>query len=158
MVRWLRWHCPPDTGFEIRALAVWGRARYATSRSRRLPTILTFTRGWGRNNFVSFKPPGPGTLAWMAAVLTTTPEPPPKLRVDECTNPFSNRVCYNDNKYFSIDNENRDIGLCHRPTCSFQRSRVAEPCGGKMLSPNLILCSNWRSKIRYQLADSDHSV
>ena len=28
MVRWLRWHCPPDTEFEIRALAVWGRARY----------------------------------------------------------------------------------------------------------------------------------
>ena len=28
MVRWLRWHCPPDTGFEIRALVVWGRARY----------------------------------------------------------------------------------------------------------------------------------
>ena len=28
MVRWLRWHCPPDTGFEIRALAVWGRARH----------------------------------------------------------------------------------------------------------------------------------
>ena len=28
MVRWLRWHCLPDTGFEIRALAVWGRARY----------------------------------------------------------------------------------------------------------------------------------
>ena len=157
MVRWLRWHCPPDTGFEIRALAVWGWARYlsvteaphntnfhtwmgkkqfrffqtaetgkwnesgfrpplctyrpnwarrtswgwwddwddtvlqtqdskfepwrseaehATSRSRRLPTILTFTRGWGRNNFVSFKPPRPGTeprtLAWKAAVLTTT--------------------------------------------------------------------------------------
>ena len=28
MVRWLRWHWPPDTGFKIRALAVWGRARY----------------------------------------------------------------------------------------------------------------------------------
>ena len=28
MVKWLRWHCPPDTGFEIRALAVWGRVRY----------------------------------------------------------------------------------------------------------------------------------
>ena len=27
-VRWMRWHCPPDTEFEIRALAVWGRARY----------------------------------------------------------------------------------------------------------------------------------
>ena len=58
-------------------------AEHATSRSRRLPTILTFTRGWGRNNFVSFKPPRPGTeprtLAWKAAVLTTTLGPPPVL-------------------------------------------------------------------------------
>ena len=30
-------------------------AEYATSRSRRLPTILTFTRGWGRNNFCFFQ-------------------------------------------------------------------------------------------------------
>ena len=56
-------------------------AEHATSRSRRLPTILAFTRGWGRNNFVSFKPPRPGTeprtLAWKAAVLTTTLGPPP---------------------------------------------------------------------------------
>ena len=41
---------------------------HATSRSRRLPTILTFTCGWGRNISVSFKPPRPGTeprtLAW----------------------------------------------------------------------------------------------
>ena len=47
-------------------------AEQATSRSRRLPTILTFTRGWGRNIFVSFKQPRPGTepqtLAWKAAV------------------------------------------------------------------------------------------
>ena len=58
-------------------------AEHATSRSRRLPTILTFTRGWGRNNFVSFKPPRPGTeprtLAWKAAVLTTTLGPPPYM-------------------------------------------------------------------------------
>ena len=58
-------------------------AEHATSRSRRLPTILTFTRGWGRNIFVSFKPPSPGTeprtLAWKAAVLTTTLGPPPSL-------------------------------------------------------------------------------
>ena len=56
---------------------------HATSRSRRLPIILTFTRGWGRNIFVSFKPPRPGTeprtLAWKAAVLTTTLGPPPQL-------------------------------------------------------------------------------
>ena len=30
-------------------------AEHATSRSRRLPTILTFTRGWGRNNFYFFQ-------------------------------------------------------------------------------------------------------
>ena len=61
-------------------------AEHATSRSRRLPTILTFTRGWGRNFFVSFKPPRPGTeprtLAWKAAVLTTTLGPPPSSRVE----------------------------------------------------------------------------
>ena len=61
-------------------------AEHATSRSRRLPTILTFTRGWGRNIFVSFKPPRPGTeprtLAWRAAVLTTTLGPPPLLKIN----------------------------------------------------------------------------
>ena len=59
-------------------------AEHATSRSLRLPTILTFTRGWGRNIFVSFKPPRlgtePRTLAWKAAVLTTTLGPPPRSR------------------------------------------------------------------------------
>ena len=44
---------PPDTGFEIRA---WrSKAEHATSRSRRLPTILTFTRGWWRNIFCFFQ-------------------------------------------------------------------------------------------------------
>ena len=28
MVRLVRWHCPPDTGFEIQTLEVWGRERY----------------------------------------------------------------------------------------------------------------------------------
>ena len=28
MVRWVRWHCPPEKGFEIQPLEVWGRARY----------------------------------------------------------------------------------------------------------------------------------
>ena len=36
-------------------------AEHATSRSRRLPPMLAFTRGWGRNIFVSFKPSRPGT-------------------------------------------------------------------------------------------------
>ena len=57
-------------------------AEHATSRSRRLPTIPSFTRGWGRNIFVSSKPARQGTeprtLACKAAVLTTTLEPPPR--------------------------------------------------------------------------------
>ena len=52
-------------------------AEHATSRSRRLPEILTLTRGWGRKLFVSFKPPRPGTEPRKAAVLTTTLGPPP---------------------------------------------------------------------------------
>ena len=27
-MRWMRWHCPSDTGFEIRALSVLGQAGY----------------------------------------------------------------------------------------------------------------------------------
>ena len=46
-----------------------------TSRSRRLSTILSFTRGWGRN--ILFLSTEPRTLAWKAAVLTTTLGPPP---------------------------------------------------------------------------------
>ena len=50
LLRMVRWHCPPDTGFKI--LEVWGRAHWATSRSGRLSTILSFTSGWERNNFL----------------------------------------------------------------------------------------------------------
>ena len=46
-------------------------AEHATSWSRRLPTILTFTRGWGRNIFVSFKPPRPGTEPRMEYPVNT---------------------------------------------------------------------------------------
>ena len=77
--------CPEDS--VISKFEPWrSEAEHATSRSRRLPTILTFTRWWGRNIFVSFKPPRPGTeprtLAWKAAVLTTTLGPPPTTMRD----------------------------------------------------------------------------
>ena len=71
-------------------------AEHATSRSRRLPTILTFTRGWGRNIFVSFKPPRPETeprtLAWKAAVLTTTLGPPPKWCMQAWMSSYGTRL------------------------------------------------------------------
>ena len=53
---------PPEDG-EMIEMTLSSRHRirnlteveHATSRSWRLPTILTFTRGWGRNIFCSFK-------------------------------------------------------------------------------------------------------
>ena len=73
-------------------------AEHNTSRSRRLPTILSFTRGWG-------SPPRPGTeprtLAWKAAVLTTTLGPPPRslckigsnyIHIHLCTESISIKV------------------------------------------------------------------
>ena len=39
-------------------------AEHATSRSRRLPTILTFTRGWGRNIFCFFQNARPNPELW----------------------------------------------------------------------------------------------
>ena len=52
---WDDWDDPvlqtQDSNFEP-----WrSEAEYATSRSRKLPTILTFTRGWGRNIYRFFE-------------------------------------------------------------------------------------------------------
>ena len=53
MVRWLRWHCPPDTGFEIRALAVWGRARYLSVTET--PHNIDFHTWMGKKHFCFFQ-------------------------------------------------------------------------------------------------------
>ena len=52
MVRWLRWHCPPDTGFEIRALAVWGRARHLSVTEA--PHNTDFHTWMGKKQFFCF--------------------------------------------------------------------------------------------------------
>ena len=53
MVRWLRWHCPPDTGFEIRTLAVWGRARYLSVTDA--PHNTNFHTWMGKKHFCFFE-------------------------------------------------------------------------------------------------------
>ena len=85
MVRWLRWHCPPDTGFEIRALAVWGRARYLSVTEASHNT--DFHKWMGKKHFLfpsnrRDREPNPQLLAWKAAVLTTTLGPPPSNPLD----------------------------------------------------------------------------
>ena len=53
MVRWLKWHCPPDTGFEIRALAVWGRVRYLSVTEA--PHNTNFHTWMGKKQFCFFQ-------------------------------------------------------------------------------------------------------
>ena len=55
---WGWWDDWDDTALQIQdsKFEPWrSEAEHATSRSRRLPTILTFTRGWGRNIFCFFQ-------------------------------------------------------------------------------------------------------
>ena len=83
MVRWLRWHCPPDTGFEIRALAVWGRARYLSVTEA--PHNIDFHTWMGKKHFCSFQTAETGNRtpnSWKAAALTTTLGPPPSTIVE----------------------------------------------------------------------------
>ena len=81
MVRWMRWHCPPDTGFEFEPSR--SEAEHATSRSRRLPIILNLYEWAGKKQFVSLKLE---YQSWVRtrdlrlpkqAALTTAPGPPP---------------------------------------------------------------------------------
>ena len=48
-----RWHCPPDTGFEIRALEVWGRARYLSVTEA--PHSTNFHTWMGNKQFCFFQ-------------------------------------------------------------------------------------------------------
>ena len=53
MLRWIRWHCPWDTGFDIRALAVWDPARYLSVVEASHNTESLCVRG--EETFVSLK-------------------------------------------------------------------------------------------------------
>ena len=48
-----RWRCPPDKGFEIRALAVWGRARYLSVTEA--PHNTDFHTWMGKKHFCFFQ-------------------------------------------------------------------------------------------------------
>ena len=75
----MRWHCPPDTGNEIRALVVWGRACYFSVT--KAPHNIESLRVSGEETFCFFEgQSGVRTrdlrLSKQAA-FTTAPGPPP---------------------------------------------------------------------------------
>ena len=53
MVRWMRWHCPPDTGFEFKILEVWGWARYPSGTGA--PHNTEFHEWMGKKHFCFFQ-------------------------------------------------------------------------------------------------------
>ena len=79
MVRWLRWHCLPDTGFEIRALVVWGRARYLSVTEA--PHNTDFPTWTGKKHFFQTAETGNRTPN-SGAMLTTTLGPPAQVCLD----------------------------------------------------------------------------
>ena len=104
-------------------------AEHATSRSRRLPTILTFTRGWGRNIFWFFQTAEIGNRAprapahydkqyivdgfWMMGVPLMDPKSHCRIKktpIGEVQG-FSAPNCQLFQKFFKISSEKR-------PKCS----------------------------------------
>ena len=107
-LNWARrtsWGWWDDTALQTRdsKFKPWrSEAEHATYRSRRSPTILSFTSGWGRNIFVFFsnrrdRETINRTLAWKAAVLTTTLEPPPS----RFTNSSTKECCTGESSYWN---------------------------------------------------------
>ena len=81
-VKWMRWHCTPDTGFEIQALAAWGRARYLSVTE--VPHNVDFLRVSGKETFVSLKLEGQSgvrtrDLRFSKQAAKGTAPPPPDL-------------------------------------------------------------------------------
>ena len=81
MVRWMRWHCSPDTEFEIRVLAFWGRARYlSVTEAPHNIESLRVSREETFCFFETWRPEcgsNPRSSTFKQAALTTALGPPP---------------------------------------------------------------------------------
>ena len=88
MVRWLRWHCPPDTGFEIRALAVWGRARYLSVTEA--PHNTDFHTWMGKKHFCFFQTAETGSRTPNSGVKGSDANHYPRAPALSYKEPYSN--------------------------------------------------------------------
>ena len=80
MVSWMRWHCPPDREFEIRALVVWGWARYLSVT--KAPQNIKYLLVSGKETLCFFEWCLSGVQTRdlrlsKQSVLNTAPGPPP---------------------------------------------------------------------------------
>ena len=58
LLRTVRWHCPLDTQFDIRALVVWGRARFlsVTEAPHNIESLRNILFLWNLEARVGFEP------------------------------------------------------------------------------------------------------
>ena len=81
LVRWVR--CPPDTGFEIQTLEVWGRARYLSVTEA--PRNTEFYERMGKKHFCFFQTVETGKRTPNSTVKGSNanhhPRAPPPFRV-----------------------------------------------------------------------------
>ena len=72
MVKWMRWHCPPNIGFEIRALTVWGRARHLsiTETPHNIESLRVRGGGGRKNSLFETWRPEWGSNRWSPTFQT----------------------------------------------------------------------------------------
>ena len=100
MVRWLRWHCPPDTGFEIRALAVWGRARYLSVTEA--PHNTNFHTWMGKKHFCFFQTAETGNRTPNSGVKGSGANHYPRapaLHTQKALHLWNHKLCWGVNGY-----------------------------------------------------------
>ena len=119
MVRWLRWHCPPDTGFEIRALAVWGRARYLSVTEA--PHNTNFHTWMGKKQFCFFQTAETGNRTPDSGVKGSGANHYPRAPA-----PLASIFAYNnDNVSFFYCTDHMDLFYIHLTTQSIRSKQKA---------------------------------
>ena len=81
----MRWHCPSDTGFEIRFLAVWGRARYLSVTEAPHNTDFHTWMGEKQFLFLSNRTPNFGVKGSGAYYYPRAPPPYSSRNWPKCT-------------------------------------------------------------------------
>ena len=139
MVRWMRWHCPPDTGFETRALVIWGRARYRSGTEA--PHNIESLRV---NIFVSLKLEGESGVRTFDLWL-----PKQACSFNHCIRaviilwPFQCRERLQTSEYYICRCQTSQVGLQKRRSLKGPTSSVA----GSVQSG----CSTWKQRGTPQL-------
>ena len=152
MVRWLRWHCPPDTGFEIRALAVWGRARYLSVTEA--PHNTNFHTWMGKKQFCFFQTAETGNRTPDSGVKGSGANHYPRDQQHQFVFQQDNAPCHrsmamlawlenNDNRKILFPPQSQDVNLIKNIwSCMKKDAWEVKPTTRKEIKTALFRCSD----------------